>query len=288
MYYLFCFFSTNIYFEIFIVKIADICSKINQMNVLGIIPARFGSTRLEGKPLLDICGKPMIQHVYEQAKKLLSHVVVATDDKRIVKAVQDFGGQAVMTSPDHNTGTNRFLEALRVYTKRHDLKFDVVVNIQGDEPLLDPEQIRLLISCFYDEVTDFYDRETEMATLVIPVKETDDTFTDSGVFVVMDRLKNALYFSRSVIPFVRDADKSEWQTKHTFYKHIGMYAFTPQTLIEFSSLQQTSLELAESLEQNRWLENGKKIKVEITNSQSIGVDTQEDLDKVRKLLAAKK
>ena len=256
------------------------------MNVLGVIPARYGSTRLEGKPLLDICGKPMIQYVYEQAKKILSHVVVATDDKRIVKAVQDFGGEVVMTSSDHNTGTNRCLEALRVYTKRKDLKFDVVINIQGDEPLLDPEQIRLLISCFYDELTDFYDRETEMATLIIPIKETDNTFADSGVFVVIDRHKNALYFSRSVIPFVRDTDKSEWQTKHTFYKHIGMYAFTPQTLIEFASLQQTELEVAESLEQNRWLENGKKIKVEITESEAIGVDTQEDLEKVRKIIAA--
>ena len=257
------------------------------MNVLGVIPARYGSTRLEGKPLIDLCGKPMIQHVYEQAKKLLEHVVVATDDERIVKVVQDFGGDVVMTSKDHNTGTNRCLEAYRVFSKRKSLDFDVIVNIQGDEPLLDPEQIRLLISCFYDEVTDFYDAATEMATLVIPVNETDSTFSENGVFVVIDRLKNALYFSRSVIPYVRDADKNEWQTKHTFYKHIGMYAFNPQTLIEFASLQQTSLEIAESLEQNRWLENGKKIKVEITASESIGVDTLEDLEKVRKIIASK-
>ena len=222
------------------------------MNVLGIIPARYGSTRLEGKPLIDLCGKPMIQHVYEQAKKLLEHVVVATDDERIVKVVQEFGGDVVMTSKDHNTGTNRCLEAYRVFSKRKSLNFDVIVNIQGDEPLLDPEQIRLLISCFNDGVT-------EMATLVIPVKETDDTFADSGVFVVIDRFNNALYFSRSVIPFVRDSDKKDWSKNHTFYKHIGMYAFKPQTLIEFASLQQTTLEIAESLEQNRWLENGKKI-----------------------------
>ena len=127
-----------------------------------------------------------------------------------------------------------------------------------------------------------------MATLVIPVKESDNSFADSGVFVVIDRLKNALYYSRSVIPFVRDADKSEWQTKHTFYKHIGMYAFKPQTLIEFASLQQTSLEVAESLEQNRWLENGKKIKVEITEFESIGVDTDEDVEKVRKIISSRK
>ena len=247
------------------------------MNVLGIIPARYGSTRLEGKPLLDICGKPMIQHVYEQAKKLLEHVVVATDDKRIVKAVQDFGGDVVVTSKDHNTGTNRCLEAYRVFAKRQNIEFDVVVNIQGDEPLLDTEQVRLLISCF-DEKT------TEMATLVIPVSKTETLKEGSGVFVVIDKLMNAIYFSRSVIPFVRDSEKSVWQTKHTFYKHIGMYAFRPQSLIEFASLQQTSLELAESLEQNRWLENGKKIKVEITESESIGVDTLEDLEKVRAII----
>ena len=251
------------------------------MNVLGIIPARYGSTRLEGKPLIDLCGKPMIQHVYEQSKKLLEHVVVATDDERIVKVVQDFGGDVVMTSKDHNTGTNRCLEAYRVFSKRKSLDFDVIVNIQGDEPLLDPEQIRLLISCFNDGVT-------EMATLVIPVKETDDTFADNGVFVVIDRLKNALYFSRSVIPFVRDTDKREWTKAHTFYKHIGMYAFKPNSLIEFASLEQTNLEIAESLEQNRWLENGKKIKVEITEFESIGVDTEEDVEKVRKIISSRK
>ena len=251
------------------------------MNVLGIIPARYGSTRLEGKPLLDICGKPMIQHVYEQVKRLLEHVVVATDDQRIVKAVQDFGGDVVMTSKDHNTGTNRCLEAYRVFAKRENIEFDVVVNIQGDEPLLDTEQIRLLISCF-DE------KATEMATLVIPVNKTEILKEGSGVFVVLDKLKNAIYFSRSIIPFVRDSEKAVWQTKHTFYKHIGMYAFRPQSLIEFASMQQTSLELAESLEQNRWLENGKKIKVEITESESIGVDTIEDLEKVRKIIKAKK
>ncbi len=248
------------------------------MKILGIIPARYGSTRLEGKPLLDICGKPMIQHVYEQAKKVLEHVVVATDDERIVEVVKSFGGNVVMTSPDHNTGTNRCLEAYRVYTKRHDLEFNVIINIQGDEPLLNPEQIRLLISCFLDA-------KTEMATLVIPVKEKENLFESGGVYVVLDKLKNALYFSRSVIPFIRDTEKLDWQKKHTFYKHIGMYAFKPQTLIEFASLQQTTLELVESLEQNRWLENGKKIKVEITDIETIGVDTVEDLEKVRKIIS---
>ena len=248
------------------------------MNVLGIIPARYGSTRLEGKPLIDLCGKPMIQHVYERASMLLEHVVVATDDERIVAAVERFGGNVVMTSSNHNTGTNRCLEALRVFSKRAGEEFDVVINIQGDEPLLDPEQLRLLISCFYEP-------ETEMATLVIPVNEKESL--DNGVFVVIDRFKNALYFSRSVIPFVRDSEKKDWIKEHTFYKHIGMYGFKPKALNEFASLQQTSLEIAESLEQNRWLENSKKIKVEITDVQTIGVDTLDDVEMVRKLLSGK-
>lgn len=246
------------------------------MNVLGIIPARYGSTRLEGKPLLDIGGKTMIQRVYEQAHKLLDHVVVATDDERIEKAVHDFGGNVVMTSSKHTTGTNRCLEAYIVFNAKSDVNFDVVVNIQGDEPLLDPEQIRSLISCFDED-------RTEMATLVMPVKN-DKNLMNGGVFVVIDRFKNALYFSRAVIPFVRDIPKKDWHTKHLFYKHVGMYAFRPKALKEFAALQQTSLELAESLEQNRWLENGKKIKVEITELETLAVDTKDDLERVRKII----
>lgn len=246
------------------------------MNVLGIIPARYGSSRLEGKPLMDIAGKPMIQHVYEQARKALSHVLVATDDERILKAVEDFGGNAVMTSAKHSTGTNRCLEAYEVFSAQSDLNFDVVVNIQGDEPLLAPEQIRLLLSCFEDPAT-------EMATLVIPVKAGEAL--NSAVYVVLDKFKNALYFSRSVIPFVRDVEKDAWSTNHTFFRHIGMYAFKPKALREFASLGQTSLELAESLEQNRWLENGRKIKVEITTIETQAVDTLEDLEKVRRIIA---
>ncbi|MBT8385034.1 MAG: NTP transferase domain-containing protein [Bacteroidia bacterium] len=164
------------------------------MNVLGIIPARYGSTRLEGKPLLDIGGKPMIQRVYEQAHKLLTHVVVATDDGRIEKAVLDFGGNVVMTSSKHTTGTNRCLEAYEVFKAKSDVHFDVIVNIQGDEPLLDPEQIRSLVSCFNED-------STEMATLVMPVKNDIDLM-NGGVFVVIDKFKNALYFSRAVLAFV--------------------------------------------------------------------------------------
>jgi 3-deoxy-manno-octulosonate cytidylyltransferase (CMP-KDO synthetase) len=246
------------------------------MNVLGIIPARYGSTRLEGKPLLDICGKPMIQRVYERANQILKNVVVATDDARIEKAVQDFGGNVVMTSKTHNTGTNRCLEAYEIFSSSSNLNFDVIVNIQGDEPLLEPNQIGLLTSCFKD-------KSTELATLINPVTENENLF-EGGVFVVVDKFKNALYFSRSVIPFVRDEDKFNWQKKHEFYKHVGMYAFTPKALKEFANQEQTSLELAESLEQNRWLENGKKIKVEISNYHTIPVDTLADLENVRAIV----
>lgn len=246
------------------------------MNILGIIPARYGSTRLEGKPLMDISGKPMIQHVYEQAKKALTDVLVATDDKRIEKAVKNFGGNVVMTSDKHNTGTNRCLEAYEIFKSKSDMDFDVVINIQGDEPLLEPEQIKQLISCFDD-------RTTEMATLVIPVKASENLF-DGGVFVVIDKNNNALYFSRSVIPFVRDTEKNNWQQQHVFYKHVGMYAFTPKALHEFANLPQTSLEIAESLEQNRWLENGNSIKVAKTAFETIAVDTMEDLKRVRDMI----
>jgi len=246
------------------------------MNVLGIIPARYGSTRLEGKPLLDICGKPMIQRVYEQASQILKYVVVATDDARIEKVVKDFGGNVVMTSPAHNTGTNRCLEAYEIFASSSDINFEVIVNIQGDEPLLEPDQIGLLTSCFSD-------KSTELATLINPVSEKEDLF-NGGVYVVVDKYKNALYFSRSVIPFVRDEDKSNWPIKHTFYKHVGMYAFTPKALLEFANQEQTTLEIAESLEQNRWLENGKKIKVEISNYQTIPVDTITDLENVRAIM----
>lgn len=245
------------------------------MKVLGVIPARYGSTRLAGKPLIDLCGKPMIQRVYEQVEKSLEYVVVATDDKRIEAAVNAFGGNVVMTSPNHNTGTNRCLEAYQIFSEQTKIDFDVVINIQGDEPLLNPTQLNELITCFNDETT-------EMATLIIPVKENESL--ETGVFVVKDNQMNALYFSRSIIPFVRDADKTHWTKKHTFYKHIGMYGFKPNALIEFADLQQTSLELAESLEQNRWLENGKKIKVAVTESPTIGVDTPEDVEKVRQIL----
>ena len=245
------------------------------MNVLGIIPARYASTRLEGKPLLDLCGKSMIQRVYEQAKKALKFVVVATDDERIKEEVIRFGGHVIMTSPYHTTGTNRCLEAYELFTKKSDQQFDVVINIQGDEPLLDPEQITSLVSCFEDI-------EVEMATLVIPSSGEEDL--KSGVFVVLDKDLNAMYFSRSIIPNLRDELRENWTNNHRFYKHVGMYGFRGESLKKYSSLEESLLEKSEKLEQLRWLENGNKIRVAITNHKSIPVDTKEDLEKVRNVL----
>ncbi len=247
------------------------------MKALGIIPARYGSTRLEGKPLVDIEGKPMIQWVYESALQALDKVVVATDDQRIFSVVNSFGGEVVMTSPDHTTGTNRCIETLDIVkTKDNDVP-DIVINIQGDEPLLHPAQIDALTQCFIRE-------DTEMATLVIPVSSAEDLYNQSECFVVFDHGNNALYFSRSVIPHIHNIHKSRWMDHHTFYKHLGMYAYTPSALKDFAAMEQTILEKAESLEQNRWLENGRNIRIGITPINSIPVDTIDDLEKVRAIV----
>lgn len=245
------------------------------MNVLGIIPARYQSTRLEGKPLIDLCGKTMIQRVYEQAKKVLDFVFVATDDERIEATVKGFGGNVIMTSSDHTTGTSRCLEAYEIIALNSEVPFDVVLNIQGDEPLLEPEQINSLISCFTSP-------HTHMATLVIPTRKSEDL--SSGVFVVFNKRNDAMYFSRSIVPFIRDEDEENWSKNNTFYKHVGMYGFTPKALHEFSKLPVSQLESNEKLEQLRWLENGNRIKIAITLHQSIAIDNIEDAEKVRKLL----
>jgi len=247
------------------------------MKFLGIIPARYGSTRLEGKPLADIHGKTMIQWVYEKAAKALPDLVVATDDDRIFKAVISFGGNAVMTSADHNTGTNRCLEALRKVSKQGGTNFDTVLNIQGDEPMLEPEQLLTLMDCFKNPAT-------ELATLVIPVTDSYDLENNSEVFVTFDKNMKALYFSRAVIPVVHTVPKGEWMGKTTFFKHVGLYGYTAKALEEFASLPQSHLETTEKLEQNRWLENGGVITVGVTHHQSVPVDTPEDLERVRQLL----
>jgi 3-deoxy-manno-octulosonate cytidylyltransferase (CMP-KDO synthetase) len=247
------------------------------MKFLGIIPARYGSTRLEGKPLADINGKPMIQWVYEKTKKVMEFVYVATDDQRIFDAVVTFGGEAVMTSPQHTTGTNRCLEALEKVNEIHATGFDTVINIQGDEPMMHPEQIETLMNCFKDA-------STELATLVIPVTDQYDLDNESEVFVTFDKNMKALYFSRAVIPVVHGIPRQEWMKHNTFYKHIGLYGYTSRALREFASLPQSRLEKTEKLEQNRWMENGGVIKIGITEHQSIPVDTYEDLERIRKII----
>ena len=248
------------------------------MNILGIIPARYASTRLEGKPLADIHGKPMIQHVYERASQAIKKLIVATDDQRIADAVHEFGGQAVMTSANHTTGTNRCLEAYQAYAFEHDEKIDVVLNIQGDEPMLDPRSIKKLSACFEDE-------DVQLATLVTAVSDPRDLQDTSVAFVVLSESNNALYFSRSPIPHVRSVELSQWLKHHNFYKHIGMYAYRPKALQSFASMPVSLLERAEMLEQNRWLEAGNQIRVEFTEHQGVSVDTVSDLNRVRKLMS---
>jgi 3-deoxy-manno-octulosonate cytidylyltransferase (CMP-KDO synthetase) len=247
------------------------------MKILGIIPARFASTRLEGKPLKDICGKTMIQRVYEQAIQALEHVYIATDDSRIEAEVNSFGGNVIMTSTEHTTGTNRCVEAYNIVQKELKIDFDAVINIQGDEPLLEPEILISLANCFNDS-------STEMATLIRPVHDKKELLSTSDIWVVIDKNDNALYFSREIIPHFRGAHKDDWIEHHAYYKHIGMYGFTPKAIKQFASMNQTSLEKAESLEQLRWLENGGKIKVAHTNHHALSVDTQEDLDEVIEII----
>lgn len=241
------------------------------LNFIGIIPARYASSRFPGKPLADIVGKSMIQRVYEQASKALDTVVVATDDSRIFDAVQSFGGKVVMTSDLHKSGTDRCYEALT----KADGNFDVVINIQGDEPFVQPEQILELKACFDDAAT-------QIATLVKPFSADDDfelLFNANSPKVVFNANREALYFSRSIIPYYRNASHTEWLKKQTYYKHIGMYAYRADVLAEVTRLPQSPLELAESLEQLRWLENGYRIKIGMTDTETIAIDTPEDLQR---------
>lgn len=242
------------------------------MKFIGIIPARYASTRFPGKPLADLKGKPMIQRVYEQVQNKVEAVWVATDDERIASAVRSFGGQAIMTSDQHRSGTDRCYEA---YTHVGE-GYDVVINIQGDEPFIQPEQIQILKDCFTDE-------HVQIATLAKPFRPDDDfestLFNMNSPKVVLNKNSEAMYFSRSVIPYIRGKKYTEWLPNHTYYKHIGLYAYRADVLKEITQLPPSSLESAESLEQLRWLENGYKIKVGITQQETIGIDTPEDMEK---------
>ena len=246
-------------------------------SILGIIPARYASSRFPGKPLINILGKSMIERVYEQAKKssLLSDVVVATDDARIFDHVQSFGGKVVMTQENHPSGTDRSFEALK-NTGTH---YDYVINIQGDEPFIDPSQIDLLCN--------ICDGKTELATLMIPVDSHEVLFDMGEVKITLNTNMEALYFSRMVIPFIKGKPQEEWHKCHKYYRHVGMYAYRNDVLEQITKLQPSSLENAESLEQLRWLENGFKVKCAITQFDSHCIDTPEDIEKVIRLMNIK-
>ncbi len=246
------------------------------LQYLGIIPSRYASTRFPGKPLADIKGKSMIQRVYERGLTVLNELVVATDDERIFNEVIRFGGKAVMTSSSHQSGTDRCFEALRLVEKTYDLKFDVVVNIQGDEPFIQSEQIQQLMDCFKDN-------EIDIATLIKVIEDEKVIFDPNRPKVVVDSKMRALYFSRSAIPYIRGSEPGKWLPKHAFYQHIGMYAYRSNVLEKITSLKQGILEKAESLEQLRWLENGYVIQTAITESETYGIDTPEDLKHILSL-----
>jgi len=245
------------------------------MNFAVIIPARFLSTRFPGKPLAILGDKPIIQWVYENASKTIPHVYVATDDERIFDTVEAFGGKAVYTSPNHQSGTDRCAEAARKVAET--LQVDVVINVQGDEPFIRPEQIEALKACFNTS-------ETEIATLIKPITNAAEITNINRPKVVINKNQEALYFSRSPIPFVRDAKPEEWISRNTFYSHIGMYAYRFDVLQKLTQLPVGLLEKAESLEQLRWLENGFRIKTAPTTFENIGIDTPEDLENAKKFL----
>ncbi|WP_434504165.1 3-deoxy-manno-octulosonate cytidylyltransferase [Prevotella sp.] len=243
------------------------------MKFIGLIPARYASTRFPGKPLALLAGKPVIQHVYEQASKVLDAVYVATDDERIYNKVEEFGGKAVMTSTEHHSGTDRIEEALQKVGG----DFDVVVNIQGDEPFIQKSQIETLCKCFDD-------KNTQIATLGKPFESIEAVENPNSPKIVLDNNGYAMYFSRSIIPFIRGVEKSEWLKKHTFLKHLGVYAYRSNVLNEITKLPQSELELAESLEQLRWLQNGYMIKVGLTNAETVGIDTPDDLKRAEEFI----
>lgn len=245
------------------------------MTTVGIIPARYASTRFPGKPLALIHGKPMIQHVYERASQALDQVCVATDDERIFQAVTAFGGRVVMTAENHPSGTDRCAEAIGKFEQEFNIQGDVVINIQGDEPFIDQEQIRQLNRLFESE-------ETKIATLIKPISKAEHLFNPNKVKVTIDKTGKALYFSRSCIPFVRGAEPEHWLEKNTFYHHIGLYGYRKTTLFELCQLKKSSLEEAESLEQLRWLEQGYTIHTATTLIEGLSVDTPEDLEAVVK------
>ena len=244
------------------------------MKFIGLIPARYASTRFPGKPLALLGGKPVIQRVYEQVTSVLDDACVATDDERIYNCVKEFGGKVVMTRTDHKSGTDRIEEAI----EKIGGDYDVIVNIQGDEPFIQRSQIETVCSCFDDE-------ETQIATLGKPFTSMDAVANPNSPKIVVDNNNFAMYFSRSIIPFVRGKEQTEWLDHYPFLKHLGIYAYRRDVLRKITKLPQSSLEIAESLEQLRWLQNGFKIKVGLTDIETVGIDTPEDLERAERELA---
>jgi 3-deoxy-manno-octulosonate cytidylyltransferase (CMP-KDO synthetase) len=244
-------------------------------KVLGVIPARYASSRFPGKPLAIINGKSMIMRVYEQAMKssMLDRVIVATDDDRIYNHVKESGGEVIMTSESHGSGTSRIGEVVEKISAGSKCPYEVIVNIQGDEPFIDPLQINLAIGLFSSA-------DVQIGTLVMKIKRNDDIFNPNVVKVVVDNRGKALYFSRSPIPCVRGIGQEDWLTNHSFYRHIGLYAFRTDVLKALAGLSESPAEVAESLEQLRWMYHGYSISTAITDIETIGIDTPEELYKL--------
>ena len=243
------------------------------MKFIGIIPARYASTRFPGKPLALLGGKPVIQHVYEKVAAVLEAAYVATDDERIYDAVKSFGGKVVMTRTDHKSGTDRIEEAI----EKIGGEWDVVVNVQGDEPFVAKSQLDTICHCFDDPTT-------QIATLGKPFESMEAVQNPNSPKIVVDNMGFAMYFSRSVIPYVRGKEESSWFTHYPFLKHLGIYAYRKDVLRQVTQLPQSSLEIAESLEQLRWLQNGFKIKVGTTDVETVGIDTPQDLERAEEFL----
>lgn len=243
------------------------------MKFIAIIPARYASTRFPGKPLAMLAGKPVIERVYGQVTKVLPEAYVATDDERIFKAVEGFGGNAIMTRADHKSGTDRIEEA----AEKIGTDADVIVNIQGDEPFIQPSQIETVCKQFDDPTT-------QIATLGKPFASMEAVKNPNSPKIVTDVNGFALYFSRSVIPYVRGVDENDWLEHFPFLKHLGIYAYRREVLREVTKLPQSPLEKAESLEQLRWLQNGYRVRVGITNVETVGIDTPDDLKRAEEFL----
>jgi 3-deoxy-manno-octulosonate cytidylyltransferase (CMP-KDO synthetase) len=246
------------------------------MDFIAIIPARYGSTRFPGKPLVNINGKTMVHNVYVQARKVFEDVWVATDDQRILEEVEKFGGKAVLTMKKHRSGTDRCSEAIDKIESLENRAWDVVVNIQGDEPFIKIEQLLEIKKCFKQ-------KKTQIATLVKPINNKEDIFNPNKPKVVVSAKNEAIYFSRSPIPYLRGVSESKWVSRHLFFKHIGLYAYRKDVLHQITKLKVSKLENAESLEQLRWLENGFSIKVAFTEHESVSIDTPKDLERIKQV-----